>query len=49
MAARPTPVALLFALISCLFISPAWSQEHDMSNNMEGMPGMDHGNYDYTC
>jgi hypothetical protein len=33
---------LLLALILCTIMSPAWSQQHDMSN-MDGMPGMNHG------
>jgi copper resistance protein D len=36
-----TAVALFLVLIMCLFHSPGWSQQHDMSN-MDGMPGMSH-------
>jgi hypothetical protein len=41
MAARLTPllVVLLFAIMSCLFISPTWAQQQ----KMKGMRGMDHG------
>ena len=33
---------LLLVLILCTLVSPAWCQQHDMSN-MDGMPGMNHG------